>query len=185
MMDNKGLTLVLDEGRSTSSDFILDVVLDELSIPLRYKACFGIWLSSPLLHLQVRKERLLDLRRRRRRVVILGVHFQRALALTFTEYLLQIWFLIIFQLRPTHVPHLMAKHWPHFLRKFTLARFVLSMLRLSRKTLVGFCCWSFCTLVWVRGFKSFVSLSPIGFQRGPTEQRWAHFAPSTQRLHES
>ena len=54
MMDNKGLTLVLDEGRSTTSDLILDVVLDELSIPLRYKACFGIWLSSPLLHLQVR-----------------------------------------------------------------------------------------------------------------------------------
>ena len=53
MMDNKGLTLVLDEGRSTTSDFILDVILEELSIPYRYKPCFGIWLSSPLLHLQV------------------------------------------------------------------------------------------------------------------------------------
>ena len=53
MMDNKGLTLVLDEGRTSTSDFILDVVLEELGIPKEYKPCFGIWLSSPLLHLQV------------------------------------------------------------------------------------------------------------------------------------
>ena len=84
MMDNKGLTLVLDEGRSTSSDFILDVVLDELSIPLRYKACFGIWLSSPLLHLQVRKDRRVEKEMRQK-----GCH-PRCSLLTFTEYLLQI-----------------------------------------------------------------------------------------------
>jgi len=75
-MDNKGVSLILDDGRHTTSDVILTILLDDLKIPKKYKPCFGIWLSSPLLHLQ---------------------------------------------LRPTHVPHMMAKHWPRLLRRFTLA----------------------------------------------------------------
>ena len=53
-MDNTGITLILDEGRSITADVVLDIVLDELDIPREFKPCFGIWLSSPLLHLQLR-----------------------------------------------------------------------------------------------------------------------------------
>jgi len=54
LMDNSGLTLLLDDGRATSADIILDFVLDELGISKKFKPCFGLWLSSPLLHLQLR-----------------------------------------------------------------------------------------------------------------------------------
>lgn len=54
MMDNSGLTFNLDDGRTATADVILDLVLDELDIPSLYKPCFGIWISSSLLHLQLR-----------------------------------------------------------------------------------------------------------------------------------
>jgi len=54
MMDNKGTSLTIAGGRVASADILLDLVLEEARIPREFKPCFAIWLSSPLLHVQLR-----------------------------------------------------------------------------------------------------------------------------------